>query len=71
MIWTLAACRCTRCNTVPDATEIARIERDLATNPGSPPTRWMCMKCEPALALATSGLGWDVVEVVGCSPETT
>ncbi len=58
---------CERCGCAPDAEEQERIRTDLAAHSGSP-VGWICMKCEPDLKLAPSGLRFGVVTVVGSSP---
>ncbi len=59
---------CDQCKQPPSAHEMRRIERDLASPGSAKPVRWLCPSCAPDLQLTSSGLCFDVVDVLGCSP---
>ena len=61
---------CDRCYASANLDEFERCTNDRINHErDNPPVRWTCMKCAPDLKLASSGLGWDIVDVVGSSPE--
>lgn len=65
------AFKCASCFAEPDDRDLERIHDDLfVKHPrGIQPAGWLCPRCAPELEQACSGLFYDVVKVVGSSPE--